>query len=110
MATLTSPSSKPDSSQRLAAKLKTLAVLHASQEITLAGPQRPRIGSELSDLSIIPDGGMLVRDGAIVATGRSDEIERQMPGEAEVVDATGCVVLPGFVDAHTHPVFAGNRL
>ena len=51
-----------------------------------------------------------MRDGAIVATGRSDEIERQMPGEAEVVDATGRVVLPGFVDAHTHPVFAGNRL
>jgi len=53
---------------------------------------------------------MLVRDGAIVAAGRSDKIERQMPGEAEVVDATGRVVLPGFVDAHTHPVFAGNRL
>jgi imidazolonepropionase len=53
---------------------------------------------------------MLVQDGEIVATGTSDEIEKQMPGDAEVVDATGCVVLPGFVDAHTHPVFAGNRL
>ena len=53
---------------------------------------------------------MLVRDGVIVATGRSDEIESQMPGHAEVVDATGRVVLPGFVDAHTHPVFAGNRM
>lgn len=53
---------------------------------------------------------MLVRDGAIVATGSSEEIEKQMPGDAEVVDATGRVVLPGFVDAHAHPVFAGNRL
>jgi len=53
---------------------------------------------------------MLVRDGAIVVTGRSDEIERQMSGDAEVVDATGRVVLPGFVDAHTHPVFGGNRV
>ncbi len=53
---------------------------------------------------------MLVRDGAIVATGRSDEIEGQLPGDAEVVDATGRVVLPGFVDAHTHPVFGGNRV
>ena len=53
---------------------------------------------------------MLVRDGAIVATGPSDEIEKQMPGEAEVVDATGRVVMPGFVDAHTHPVFGGNRV
>jgi imidazolonepropionase len=53
---------------------------------------------------------MLVRDGAIVVTGPSDVIEKQMPSDAEVVDATGRVVLPGFVDAHAHPVFAGNRL
>jgi imidazolonepropionase len=53
---------------------------------------------------------MLVRDGLIVATGPSREIERQMPGDAEVVEATGRVVLPGFVDAHAHPVFGGNRL
>ena len=53
---------------------------------------------------------MLVRDGAVVTTGRSDEIERQMPGDAEVVDASGRVVLPGFVDAHTHPIFGGNRV
>jgi imidazolonepropionase len=53
---------------------------------------------------------MLVRDGAIIATGSSGEIEKQIPDDAEVVDATGRVVLPGFVDAHTHPVFAGNRV
>jgi imidazolonepropionase len=88
----------------------TLAVLHASQLVTLAGPKRPRVGTELCDLAIIPDGGMLVRDGVIVATGPSEIIEKQMPGDAEVVDATGRVVLPGFVDAHAHPVFAGNRV
>ena len=53
---------------------------------------------------------MLVSDGAIVVTGQSDIIEKQMSGDAEVVDATGRVVLPGFVDAHAHPVFAGNRV
>jgi imidazolonepropionase len=53
---------------------------------------------------------MLVRDGAIIATGSSGEIEKQISDDAEVVDATGRVVLPGFVDAHTHPVFAGNRV
>jgi imidazolonepropionase len=90
--------------------LKTLAILHASQLVTLAGPKRPRVGAELSDLSIIPDGGMLLRDGAIVATGPSDLIEKQMSSDTEVVDATGRVVLPGFVDAHAHPVFAGNRV
>ena len=90
--------------------MKTLALLHALQLVTLAGPKRPRVGAELCDLAIIPDGGMLVRDGAIVATGSSDVIERQISGDAEVVDATGRVVLPGFVDAHAHPVFAGNRV
>jgi imidazolonepropionase len=53
---------------------------------------------------------MVVRDGTIVATGPSDLIERQMPDDAKVVDATGRVVLPGFVDAHAHPVFAGSRV
>ena len=52
---------------------------------------------------------MLIRDGKIDIVGPSDEIERQA-GDAQVVDAKGRVVLPGFVDAHTHLVFAGNRL
>jgi imidazolonepropionase len=89
--------------------LKSLAVLHASQLVTLAGPKRARVGSELSELAIVRDGGMLIRDGAIVATGASAEIEKQTSG-AEILDAAGRLVLPGFVDAHTHLVFAGKRL
>ncbi|MGH8094462.1 MAG: imidazolonepropionase [Chthoniobacterales bacterium] len=90
--------------------MNTLAVLHASQLLTLAGPKRPRVGNELSHLAIIEDGGMLVRDGMITALGTSDEIERQLPGDVEIVDAEDRVVLPGFVDAHAHPVFGGNRV
>jgi imidazolonepropionase len=89
--------------------VKSLAVLHASQFVTLAGPTRPRIGRELSELAIIPDGGMLIRDGRIEFVGPSAEIENKA-GDTEVIDARGKVVLPGFVDAHTHLVFAGNRL
>jgi imidazolonepropionase len=89
--------------------MKMLAVLHASQLVTLAGPKRARVGKELSELAIIPDGGMLIRDGAIVATGTSAEIEKQAK-DAEICDAAGRLVLPGFVDAHTHLVFAGDRL
>jgi len=89
--------------------LKSVAVLHASQLVTLTGPKRPRVGAEMSDLAIIPDGGLLIRDGKIGIVGSSDEIERNAGG-AEFVDANGRVVLPGFVDAHAHPVFAGNRL
>jgi len=89
--------------------VKSLAVLHASQLVTLAGPKQPRVGGNLSDLAIIRDGGMLIRDGKIDRVGSSDEIEKKSRG-AEVVDVDGRVVLPGFVDAHTHLVFAGNRL
>lgn len=78
--------------------------------MTLAGPKRPRVGGELCELAIIPNGGMLVRDGVVLATGTSEEIAGRLPNEIEVVDARGCVVLPGFVDAHAHPVFGGNRV
>ena len=89
--------------------MKALAVLHASQLVTLAGPKRPRVGREISELATIRDGGMLIRDGKIDIVGPSDEIEKNV-GDAQIVDVAGCVVLPGFVDAHTHLMFAGNRL
>lgn len=90
--------------------MKTIALLHAAQLVSLAGPPRPRVRGELADLAIIPNGGMLIRDGVILATGSSDEIARKLPNEAEIIDASGCAVLPGFVDAHTHLVFGGNRV
>lgn len=90
--------------------MKAVAVLNACQLVTLAGPQRPRVGSELRDLAIIPSGGFLARDGVIASIGSSAEIEKLISNDVEVVDATDRVVLPGFVDAHAHPVFAGNRV
>jgi imidazolonepropionase len=63
----------------------------------------------MAELAIIRDGGMLIRDGKIDSVGPSGEIEKKSRG-AEIADADGRVVLPGFVDAHTHLVFAGNRL
>ena len=89
--------------------MSSLAVLHASQLVTLSGPNRPRVAVEMSELSIIRDGGMLIRDGKIDSVGPSDDVKRS-PGNAEIVDARGRVILPGFVDAHAHPVFAGDRL
>jgi imidazolonepropionase len=63
----------------------------------------------MAEPSIIRDGGMLIRDGKIDSVGPSEEIEKKSRG-AEILDVGGRVVLPGFVDAHTHLVFAGNRL
>src|SRR2546430_13843499 len=52
---------------------------------------------------------MLVRDGRIELVGARSALEPRIGADYEVVDAGGRVVLPGFVDAHTHPVFAGTR-
>src|SRR5919107_3326502 len=87
----------------------TLAVINCSQLVTLAGPRRPRVGAELRELSIIEDGAMLVRGGRVERTGARAEIEPLIDSDCEVFDAGRRVVTPGFVDAHAHPVFAGDR-
>ena len=86
-----------------------LAVWNCAQLVTLAGPRRARRGREMRDLGIVRDGAIAVRDGRVHAVGTRAEIERSVSRDAEVVDAGGRIVLPGFVDAHTHPVFAGTR-
>jgi imidazolonepropionase len=85
------------------------ALLNCSQLLTLAGPERPRIGEEMRELAILRDGAMLIRGGAIEAVGSRSEIEGRIPKDCQIIDAEGRVITPGFVDAHTHLVFAGNR-
>jgi imidazolonepropionase len=63
----------------------------------------------MRELAVVRDGAMLVRDGRIERVGSRQEIERAAGGDIEVIDAGGRIVMPGFVDAHTHPVFAGTR-
>lgn len=74
--------------------------------LTLAAGDVPRRGPALGNLAIVPRGDVLVVDGKIGAVG-----ENLTPPEgAEVIDAAGRVVLPGFVDCHTHACWAGDRL
>jgi imidazolonepropionase len=89
--------------------VKTLLITNCKQLVTLAGPARPRVGTELRELTIVKNGAMLVVDGRINRIGSRAEIESTVDAGAEVIDAAGRIILPGFVDAHTHPVFAGNR-
>ena len=89
--------------------MRELAVWNISQLVTLAGPARPRTGAEMRELGIVSDGALLVRDGRIGAAGPRAEIERLVSPATETVNAGRRIVLPGFVDAHTHPVFAGTR-
>lgn len=88
---------------------REVLITHASQLITMAGPARPRIRAEMAELAAIEDGAVLIRDGFIVAAGASSEILGLAGDDARVIDASGSVVMPGYVDAHTHPVFAGTR-
>jgi imidazolonepropionase len=83
-----------------------MLVHSASQLLALSGgPQR---GGDLGRLGIIPDGALLIRDGIIAAVGASQELRQAYPGE-ETLDAHGRVVMPGFVDPHTHAIWAGDR-
>lgn len=91
----------------MSANQRILACVNIKQLVTLAGPAHPRTGAAMRELGIVEDAVLLARGGCITAAGRAGEIE--IPKDAEVVDAGGRIVLPGFVDAHTHPVFAGTR-
>jgi imidazolonepropionase len=64
----------------------------------------------MRELAIVSDGAMLIADGRIMQVGSCEQIEPLIDADCEVIDADGRVVLPGFVDAHTHPVFAGTRV
>jgi len=86
-----------------------LLITGASQLLTLRG-RVPRRGKFLSDIGIIRDGTVLIRDGAIVTVGTRLEIESLPESRsAEKLDVRGRVVLPGFVDSHTHLIHAASR-
>ena len=86
-----------------------LLITGASQLLTLRG-QGPRRGKSLSELEIIKDGALLVRDGLIVAVGTRTNLEASTEAASgERLDVGGRIVLPGFVDSHTHLIHAASR-
>ncbi len=87
----------------------TTAIVNIGQLVTLAGAQRPRVGIELRDLAIINDAALLIEDGRIAAVGTYAELKSKIPPHSTEIDAERSCVTPGFIDAHTHLVFAGNR-
>ena len=88
---------------------RDLIIVNCKQLVTLAGPPVPRVGHDLNNLGIIEDGALWARDGKIERVGTWDEIKAVAPADADTVDAENRIVLPGFVDAHTHLVFSGSR-
>lgn len=87
-----------------------LLIIHAAELVTLRGPERARSKGEMSDLSIVTDGAVAVSDGVIVDVGKTGSILRDHDATGvHRIDASDKVVMPGFVDPHTHLVFAGSR-
>ena len=84
---------------------------NTAQLLTLAGPPVPRRGPALGELGILPHGGLLTEGEVILRVGRTRSLEREaLRRRAEPIDCSGRVVMPGFVDSHTHLVFAGSRV
>lgn len=86
-----------------------LIIFNAGQLITCASGGKPKRGREMREIGIIRDGAVAVHDGIIAAVGKTDDILGKFKAD-EMIEAEGRVVGPGFVDPHTHIVYAGNRL
>lgn len=85
-----------------------IVIVNAEELLTLAeGGQKPRTGKQMRELGIIHDGAVAIKEGKIVATGKTQEVTKTFRAEY-VINAKGKLVLPGFVDPHTHLVFAGS--
>jgi len=88
----------------------SFVIHHARQVFTCAG-EAPKCGPAQADARPIADASIIATDGVIQFVGPSAEAERRWPEGPgiTVVDASGCTVVPGFVDPHTHVVFGGDR-
>ncbi len=86
-----------------------ILIVNASELITLAGgSEKPRAGREMRELGVIKGGCVAIKDGRIVAIGKTVDIRKTVRAET-IINASGKTVMPGFVDPHTHLVFAGSR-
>ncbi|MFW9868721.1 MAG: imidazolonepropionase, partial [Candidatus Thorarchaeota archaeon] len=82
------------------------------QVATLEGhSEKPKTGVEMTELSIIENGAIAIKDGRIIAVGQTEEILSQISQEPELpaLEFPGMLAVPGFVDSHTHLVFGGSR-
>ena len=88
------------------ARVLSLALPESGVTTTLIGGRKARRGPALKELGVIARGDVLVAEGKIAAVGA----ELAVPAGAEVIEADGRVLMPGFVDCHTHACWAGDRL
>jgi imidazolonepropionase len=87
-----------------------ILIKNASELVTATGSKgSPKTKEAMADLGIIRNGALAIDDNEIVAVGQTNEVLATVERATTVIDATGKIVLPGFVDCHTHLVFGGSR-
>ena len=87
-------------------KLESILIRGARQLLTARGARGPRSGPSLNELNVIQDGAVLIQDGILVEVGPSRRVENLAQARNAIeINAAGRVVMPGFVDAHTHMAF-----
>jgi imidazolonepropionase len=87
-----------------------LFIKNISQLVTVAsGGKRTKVGAEMRELGILTDAAILCRNGKIVWVGEMKDFDANLAEDVNEIDASEKVVMPGFVDSHTHMMFAGNR-
>jgi imidazolonepropionase len=86
-----------------------LLITNIGQLVTCASGGRPKRGSEMLDVGLIGNAAIAIKDGGFAGVGRADAVLSVWRSE-EVIDVGGRVVCPGYVDPHTHIVYAGDRL
>jgi imidazolonepropionase len=87
----------------------SLIIHNANQLLTIASPGGPRRSDAMNELALIEDGAAAVQGDRIALLGSTEAVLAQVEGDARCIDASGKVVMPGFVDPHTHLVFADDR-
>jgi len=87
----------------------TLVVHSAAQLVSIASPGGPRRGNAMGELGLVSDGAVAIKGDRILLVGDTSEVLAQADKDTKLLDASGKVVMPGFVDPHTHVVFAGDR-
>src|SRR5665647_3272389 len=88
---------------------RKLLLKNAAELVTCRG-KAPKTGAAMADIGVIPDGAMWIEEGVIRRVGTTAEIMAGLDvAPDQVIDAAGKCVLPGFVDPHTHFLFAGYR-
>jgi imidazolonepropionase len=87
-----------------------LLLSNIRQLVTVKSGGRPfKTGHGMRELGILENASLLIEDGLITWIGNAADFTNTLLPDADTLDASSSVVLPGFVDAHTHAVFAGSR-